>query len=114
MILTYLEILIPLNSHPRKSYPLEGMGDDAIHQRANGRGQSLDGEKARGYVSGIKSLKHVQMLKIALHSSDADPEILSDYTLALFDSDVTDEEIRKSAIENLEDFLKSRKTLLGL
>ena len=90
------------------------MGDDAILYSENGRGQSLDGEKAGGYVSRANPSTDVQRLKIALHSSDADPEILSDYTLALFDSDVTDEEIRKSAIENLEDFLKARKKRLGL
>lgn len=51
-------------------------------------------------------------LTAGVDSSDADPEILSDYTLALFESDVADEEIRKSAIENLEDFLKARELIV--
>ncbi|KAL9627930.1 MAG: hypothetical protein Q9164_007447, partial [Protoblastenia rupestris] len=46
------------------------------------------------------------MVKKLEDISDADPEILSDYIWAILQSDTTDEEIRKSAIENLEDFLK--------
>lgn len=43
--------------------------------------------------------------------SDADPDVLADYVLALLRSDVPDDAIQKSAVDNLEDFLKDRKLL---
>jgi hypothetical protein len=54
-------------------------------------------------------LKQARRLIVPFDSSDADPEILTDYSIAILESAGTDEEIRKSAIENLEDFLKERK-----
>lgn len=39
-------------------------------------------------------------------SSDADSDVLADYVLALIRSDAPDEEIRKTSVENLEDFLR--------
>ncbi|KAL9115262.1 MAG: hypothetical protein Q9227_001056 [Pyrenula ochraceoflavens] len=38
--------------------------------------------------------------------SDADPDVLGDFVLALLKSDASDDEIRRNSIENLEDFLK--------
>ena len=40
-------------------------------------------------------------------SSDADSDVLADYVLALIRADTPEPELRASAIENLEDFLKS-------
>lgn len=39
-------------------------------------------------------------------SSDADSDVLADYVLALIRSDAPDDEIRKTSVENLEDFLR--------
>jgi hypothetical protein len=55
-----------------------------------------------------------QKLTTLCDSSDADPEILTEYCFAILQSDATDEEIKKSAIENLEDFLKEREYLARL
>jgi hypothetical protein len=43
-------------------------------------------------------------------SSDADADVLADYVLALIRSDAPDEDIRKVSVEQLEDFLKERKS----
>ena len=43
-----------------------------------------------------------------LHRSDADPDVLADYVLALVKSDESDEQVKQNCLENLEDFLKDR------
>ena len=39
-------------------------------------------------------------------SSDADSDVLADYVLALIRADAPEQELKKSAVENLEDFLR--------
>jgi len=43
-------------------------------------------------------------------SSDADSDVLADYVLALIRADTPDEDSKKNAIENLEDFLRDSKS----
>lgn len=40
--------------------------------------------------------------------SDADPDVLADYVLALVRVDAPEQELRNASIENLEDFLRER------
>jgi hypothetical protein len=44
------------------------------------------------------------------HSSDADSDVLADYVLALIRADTPDEDLKKNAMENLEDFLRDSKS----
>ena len=44
------------------------------------------------------------------NSSDADSDVLADYVLALIRADTPDEDLKKNAIENLEDFLRDSKS----
>jgi hypothetical protein len=44
-------------------------------------------------------------------SSDADPDVLAEYVLAILKSDVPDAEIRAQMLEHLPDFLNERKIL---
>ena len=50
-------------------------------------------------------------LTYSVLSSDADSEVLADYVLALIRNDGSLAELRSSAIENLDDFLKNRMLL---
>ena len=46
---------------------------------------------------------------LCLRSSDADPDVLADYVLALLTSDEPEDKIRANCLDNLEDFLKESK-----
>lgn len=55
------------------------------------------------------ALSHVRVLMVtdfANTSSDADSDVLADYVLALIRADSPDEDLKKNAAENLEDFLR--------
>lgn len=45
-------------------------------------------------------------------SSDADPDVLAEYVLAILKSDVPDEEVRAQMLEHLPDFLNERASYL--
>ncbi len=45
-------------------------------------------------------------IAFAENSSDADSDVLADYVLALIRADTPDEDLKKNAVENLEDFLR--------
>ena len=45
-------------------------------------------------------------LDVMTNSSDADSDVLADYVLALIRADTPDEDLKKNAVENLEDFLR--------
>lgn len=49
-------------------------------------------------------------LALMNHSSDADSDVLADYVLALIRADTPDEDLKKNAMENLEDFLRDSKS----
>ena len=44
------------------------------------------------------------------NSSDADSDVLADYVLALIRADTPDGDLKKNAIENLEDFLRDSES----
>lgn len=48
------------------------------------------------------------------HSSDADPDVLAEYVLAILKSDVPDTEIRAQMLEHLPDFLSEREISIWL
>ena len=48
------------------------------------------------------------------HSSDADPDVLAEYVLAILKSDVPDAEIRAQMLEHLPDFLNERTVFFYL
>lgn len=48
-----------------------------------------------------------------IHSSDADSDVLADYVLALIRADSPEQELKKGAIENLDDFLRESMLPMG-
>lgn len=63
------------------------------------------------HSSGIRSRA---WLTATLFRSDADSDVLADYVLALIRAETPEPELRLSAIENLEDFLKDSKLIHNL
>lgn len=67
-------------------------------------------QEARRHVRRPSSIELYSKVKtkilISPHSSDADSDVLADYVLALIRADSSEPELRKSAVDNLEDFLK--------
>ena len=70
----------------------------------------MGGKEAGRYVSLLQdamicpSAFHLQ--NVCDPSSDADSDVLADYVLALIRADSPEQELKKGAIENLEDFLR--------
>ncbi|KAI9875578.1 MAG: hypothetical protein M1830_008324, partial [Pleopsidium flavum] len=48
----------------------------------------------------------LMVVAFANNSSDADSDVLADYVLALIRADTPDDDLKKNAVENLEDFLR--------
>ena len=46
---------------------------------------------------------------LTCHSSDADPDVLGDYVLALLKTDAPDDSVRRNASEHLQEFLHERQ-----